>query len=614
MDTLTLNPDTFFLKLGRSEKNIHYFKSHDSDGWTTIIAFNPSAVFSCSRVKEKEQFDSRHEFIEQHRDKRLLGYLSYDMAYEFFNVSQSAVNDLNLPDIHICAFENTLVFKDQNATLYSKDPDFKSLVETIDQRELTQTASWTIDPFKSKTTNKAYQDAYDSIQKYILSGDIYQLNLTHRLESKTDLPAKELFLKVAEKNPVNFLAYIEGKSIEGDPFEIMSASPERFVKIEGENIETCPVKGTRPRGKTSAEDLLMQQDLIENEKEKAELNMITDLLRNDLGKICDINSVKVQEQRLLSAHSNVWHTHTRITGSLNEMYSPLDALVSMHPGGSITGCPKKRAIEIIDELEPTTRGVYTGTIFNCEKNQSLDSSIAIRTMIKKGQHLYLQVGGGIVIDSDRESEYQETLHKAASFLNLKPVDFFTTFRVTDGKIHYLSDHLARIQTFSELQNNPVDLKTLKKDALDYFLSKSGKGRIISHNQQLSFTFDPLPVQPKQLLISLKSLESPLGDIKRYPFINQGFSEGEEIVFVERETNEVLEGNHTNIFIKIDDQYYTPPADGKILAGIQRKQFINQLRGEGKMVHETKITPDMLNRGEILLTNCLKGVVTGILKD
>ncbi len=614
MNTLTLNPDTFFLKLGPSEKNIHYFKSHNSDGWTTIIAFNPSAVFSCSRVKQKEQQDSRHKFIEQHRDKRLLGYFSYDMAYEFFNVPQNAVNDLKLPDIHICAFENFIIFKDQEATLYAKDPNFKNMVETIAQRKLTQTASWTIDPFNSKTTNKAYQDAYDSIQNYILSGDIYQLNLTHRLESKTDLPAKELFLKVEEKNPVNFLAYIEGKSLDGDSFEIISASPERFVKIEGQNIETCPVKGTRPRGKTSAEDLLMQQDLIENEKEKAELNMITDLLRNDLGKICDINSIKVQEQRLLSAHSNVWHTHTRISGSLNKIYSPLDALVSMHPGGSITGCPKKRAIEIIDELEPTTRGVYTGTIFNCDKNHSLDSSIAIRTIIKKEQQLFLQVGGGIVIDSDRESEYQETLHKAASFLNLKTVDFYTTFRITDGKIHYLSDHLARIQYFSDLQNTPVDLKTLKKDVVDYFVSKTGKGRIISQNQQLSFTFDPLPVQPKQLFITLKSVDSPLGDIKSYPFINQGFSEGEEIVFVERDTNEVLEGNHTNIFIKIDEQYYTPPADGKILAGIQRKQFINQLKAKCKVVHETKITPDMLNRGEILLTNCLKGVVTGIIKD
>jgi len=610
MNTLDLNPDTFFLKLGPSEKNIHYFKSHDEAGWTTIIAFNPAAQFSCS----KEQQENRHTFIEQHSDKRLLGYFSYDLAYEFFNISQNADNDLKLPDIHICAFESYIIFNNNKAHIYSENPDFKKLVESIDQRELNQTISWTIDPFSSKTSQKEYKNAYDSIQKYILSGDIYQLNLTHRLESKTDLPAKELFLKVAEKNPVNFLAYIEGSGVDGDSFEIISASPERFVKIEGNNIETCPVKGTRPRGKTAAEDLLMQQDLIENEKEKAELNMITDLLRNDLGKICEINSVKVQEQRLLSAHSNVWHTHTRIIGSLNDSYTPMDALASMHPGGSITGCPKKRAIEIIDELEPITRGVYTGTIFNCDKNHTLDSSIAIRTMIKRHQHLYLQVGGGIVLDSDRDSEYQETLHKAASFLNLKAVDFFTTFRVTDGKIQYLADHLARIQHFSALQNIPIDLKALKKDVADFFVSKSGKGRIISQNNQLSFTVEPLPVQPDHLLITLKIIETPLGNIKRYPFKNQGFSEGEEIVFIQKDSNEVLEGNYTNIFIKIDDQYYTPPADGKILEGIQRKHFIKQLRAKGKVVNETKITPEMLHRGEILLTNCLKGVVTGIIQN
>jgi para-aminobenzoate synthetase component 1 len=146
--------------------------------------------------------------------------------------------------------------------------------------------------------------------------------------------------------------------------------------------------------------------------------MITDLLRNDIGKISKIGSVKVERHRLISKCPTVWHTYSRITGELSPEITPIQALLSMFPGGSITGCPKKRAIEIIDELEPTTRSVYTGSIVVLEPNSNLDSSIAIRTIIKKENDLYLQVGGGIVIDSKQKAEYEETLHKAASFMNI----------------------------------------------------------------------------------------------------------------------------------------------------------------------------------------------------
>ena len=161
----------------------------------------------------------------------------------------------------------------------------------------------------------------------------------------------------------------------------------------------------------------MVKELIESEKEAAELNMITDLLRNDIGKIAKIGSVKVIGHRLLSKCPSVWHTYSQINGELKT--TPLKALLSMLPGGSITGCPKKRAVEIIDELEPVTRGIYTGAIGHIEpKSQDLDFNIAIRTIIKKNDKLYLQVGGGIVIDSKEEAEFEETMQKAASFMKI----------------------------------------------------------------------------------------------------------------------------------------------------------------------------------------------------
>jgi len=259
-------------------------------------------------------------------------------------------------------------------------------------------------------TQSAYDKAYKKIKHHIKEGDIYQINLTHCLQAKTTLPPRELFLRILKTNPVDFLAYIEG-----DGFEVLSASPERFIKVTNRKIETCPVKGTRPRGKNVYKDKKLKTELMNSEKEAAELNMITDLLRNDLGKICHPGSVKVEGQRLISACKTVWHTYSKITGEIFQNISPIHAMLSMLPGGSITGCPKKRAMEIIDELEPVSRGIYTGIIGCIDPDQNMDFSIAIRTVIKKDDKLYLQVGGGIVIDSKNKAEYEETLSKATSF-------------------------------------------------------------------------------------------------------------------------------------------------------------------------------------------------------
>lgn len=381
------DPVTAFKNVSKNQNNLCFL--HSGKRGKSYLAFNPIDKYS------GEDLQNFQKFLKKNKGNLLMGYLSYDLSYELQNLKQKAKNDLKLPKIYFLAFKNWDIYKTSH---------FK--------KNLKLAANHSAKKFKSSISKSQYKTAFKKIKNYLQKGEIYQINLTHRLEARTKQNPRDLFLKVIKNNSVDFLAYIEG-----DGFEILSASPERFIKIENNQIETCPIKGTRPRGKTDAEDLKMENELLKSPKEAAELNMITDLLRNDLNKVCQAGSVKVKGHRLIQKCPTVWHTYSKITGKLKT--KPIDALISMFPGGSITGCPKKRAMEIIDELEPNTRGIYTGNVGYISPDQkSLDFNITIRTLIKKGQKVYLQVGGGIVFDSKLEQEYKETWAKAASFLSI----------------------------------------------------------------------------------------------------------------------------------------------------------------------------------------------------
>lgn len=406
---IKLDPLEFFSKLSEEEKNVCFYFSNSENGFEKTIAFDPS-----DRLSTKKNTDPS-AFIKKNTQKgcKILGYISYDHGLKLHKINSKARDDLKLPDIHLLAFENWITFSGETATMHFKDLKFPEKIEKINSRKQKKSRTSASKNFKSEMTKLEYNKAYKKVKHHIKEGDIYQINLTHRLKAETNLPAKELFTKTLKTNNVDFLAYIEGEG-----FEVLSASPERFVKIKKRKAQTCPVKGTRPRGKNKKEDEALKNELIESEKEAAELNMITDLLRNDLGKISKIGSVKVEGHRLISKCPTVWHTYSRITSEIEPNTSNTKAILSMLSGGSITGCPKKRAMEIIDGLEPTVRSVYTGVILQIDPNEDIDSSIAIRTIIKKGKDLYLQVGGGIVLDSENQSEYEETLHKAASFMKI----------------------------------------------------------------------------------------------------------------------------------------------------------------------------------------------------
>jgi para-aminobenzoate synthetase component 1 len=397
------------------EKDVCFFYSNSEKGWQKNIAMeaNDKFIYNGGNLQKFENDLERFVYKNTKKNRKICGFIAYDIGYEIYNLKKTAKDDLCLPKAVFMAFDNWVEVMDGGIRLIYKDKKFVDKIFDANERKIPKQKNIQNCNFVPEMRKKKYNDSYKKIKQHIYDGDIYQINLTHRLKARTDLTAKELFVRVARANPVDFLAYLEG-----DGFEIISASPERFVRIEKQNIETCPVKGTRPRGKNKMDDERLKKELMRSEKEAAELNMITDLMRNDLGKVCEIGSVKVMGSRLISVCSTVFHTYSKVVGKISKKTSQIKALISVLPGGSITGCPKKRAMQVIDELEPVTRGIYTGVVGQINSVDQYDFSIAIRTIVKKGKNLFLQVGGGIVLDSNLKDEFEETLVKAKSFMNI----------------------------------------------------------------------------------------------------------------------------------------------------------------------------------------------------
>jgi len=271
--------------------------------------------------------------------------------------------------------------------------------------------------FESNFTKNEYINAIKRAKEYIRQGDIYQVNLSQRFETKSNLPGVEIYRRLRNRSPACFNAYLSGGG-----FEILSSSPERFLALEGRKVITQPMKGTRPRGKDKKQDSVLKSELKNSVKDKAELMMIVDLERNDLGKVCSYESIKVTNLREIEIYSTVFQTTATIEGELFVDKDRVDLLQACFPGGSITGCPKIRAMEIIDELEPDRRSIYTGALGYLSFSGEMDFNILIRTILKKNNAVYFGAGGGIVADSSPEEEYRETLVKAQGMLSALGID------------------------------------------------------------------------------------------------------------------------------------------------------------------------------------------------
>jgi para-aminobenzoate synthetase component I len=403
-----ISAKNFWLKLNKSEKYACMIWSRSRAGWKKLIAFNPVDTYS---FKIGEGQHTLQNFIEKNRKNLIVGYVSFDFGYSLHNIQSNAQDELELPDLYFLAYTNYIEFENKQATIYYSDNAYLKKITEIKSRTNPNIEKGEISNFQTEISQTNYKKNFEKIVNYIKAGDIYQVNYTHRMTAETNMPDRNLFLHFLKKNPVDFATYLES-----DEFSVCSLSPERFIKIEGKDILSQPIKGTIKRGENLEEDNRNRIELLASEKEKAELFMIVDLIRNDLGKICEIGSVNVLKKRAIQKLPKVFHTYSKINGKLKGNINSIDALLSMFPGGSITGCPKKRAIEIIDEIELLRRGIYTGSIGYILPNRDAEFNIAIRTIVQKQKKLYLGVGGGITIESKLENEFEETLAKAQSFL------------------------------------------------------------------------------------------------------------------------------------------------------------------------------------------------------
>lgn len=260
--------------------------------------------------------------------------------------------------------------------------------------------------------SEAYLYTIQMIQEEIRRGDVYQVNLSHEMQRSSAVDPYLLFQKLIQNNPAPFAAYLQS-----DTFSILSTSPERLIQKKGNRLETRPIKGTAPRGNSYEEDILLSNQLIHSEKDQAELLMITDLMRNDLGKISLPGSVKVDKLLQVETYSNVFHLVSTIHSRAKPALHPVELLKAVFPGGSITGCPKESAMKSIYKHEKRARGIYTGSIGYFSSNGNFDFNIAIRTLLYQKNTLSWGLGGAIVADSIPEREYQETLHKGAAIFH-----------------------------------------------------------------------------------------------------------------------------------------------------------------------------------------------------
>ncbi|KAF0196321.1 MAG: pabB [Bacillota bacterium] len=369
-----------------------------------------------------------------------VGFFSYDLGRMAERIPDRTTNDLNVPDISLGFYHTILAVEHLENRAYiiasglpaeGEKAAAKAVADlALFKEKLTQPAPKLSDPWSEPAidtadirTHFSYADycrAVETIKDYIVAGDIYQANMTQRLDAPLRMPPYQLYRRLRQANPAPFAAYLDC----GDNLRVLSSSPERFLRLENNVVESRPIKGTRPRGKTPEEDKANREELLVSEKDRAELVMIIDLQRNDLGRVCSYSTVRVPELIVLEEYATVFHLVSTIRGELAPGKDAIDLLKASFPGGSITGTPKIRAMEIIEELEPVRRGIYTGSIGYIGFDGHADLNIVIRTLINKGENVHLQVGGGIVFDSEASLEYEETLHKAKALLKSLGVSQF----------------------------------------------------------------------------------------------------------------------------------------------------------------------------------------------
>lgn len=414
-------------------------------GRFSIIGLHPylelikGDVFTVNGKESDESFEAFvSAYLKQHREENdthlpllsgAVGYFSYDYGRKKEGVKTRHREGASIPDSILIFYDSFIIedHREQKMWLIANDyghdcrrsmEELETLLqqaERLTQEEEKRTEAHTEpqpESVISNFTKNAYMDAVERIIQYITEGDIYIANMTRQLQISGSVPPYEMFRTLRRENPSPFGGYFNYGN-----FQIISASPERFLEMRNGLVETRPIKGTRRRGSTPEEDAALQRELQQSEKDKSELLMIVDLERNDLNRVCIPGSVQVTELFSVERYATVFHLVSTIAGRIRPGLTAMDLLTAAFPGGSITGAPKLRAMEIIDELERGSRGLYTGSMGYLSLNGDCDLNIVIRTALYQDGVYHLGVGGGITCESELEFEYEETCQKGKALLN-----------------------------------------------------------------------------------------------------------------------------------------------------------------------------------------------------
>jgi anthranilate synthase component 1 len=412
-----------------------------------VEAHGPEIFITRGRSQERRRgnvFSVVKELLREHRSAIIpglppftagaVGYFSYDVVRQLENIGNRAKDDLKVPDCALMFFDRLLAFDHLRHQIHiiatadvSRENGKKAYERSLSdiahlEKKLTsrlRPEHWQFRSRKNmgrlkvqaRTTQMQFQRNVERAKEYIAAGDVFQVVLSQRLDFIPQVDAFNLYRALRTVNPSPYLYFLKF----GDT-QVLGSSPEMLVRVTGRKLEYRPIAGTHPRGRDEAEDVRLEQQMTEDEKERAEHVMLVDLGRNDLGRVSEYGSVKVRDLMYVERYSHVMHLVSALEGRLRDDLDALDAFAACFPAGTLSGAPKVRAMQIIEELEPVRRGIYGGSVLYADFAGNLDSCIAIRTMVLQGRRAYLQAGAGIVADSDPAKEFQETLNKAQAVI------------------------------------------------------------------------------------------------------------------------------------------------------------------------------------------------------
>jgi anthranilate synthase component I len=439
--------DTFFLESIERGEQIGRYSFLGARPYMRLHARGDEVIIERGKKREVRQgnvLQIAKLLLQQHRPATVpglppfttgaVGFCSYDIVRQMEKIGDRTRDDLHLPDCVLMFFDRLLAFDHLRHQIHiiaaadvsneSPRKAYDSALRDINKIEKRVTSGFSIRslrrqsttssgklPVRQRTTRENFERAVRTAKEYIAAGDIFQVVLSQRLDFTPGVAAFDIYRALRTVNPSPYMYFLQMGNT-----HVLGSSPEMLVRVTGRKLEYRPIAGTHPRGHDEAEDEQLENKMLSDEKERAEHVMLVDLGRNDLGRVSEYGSVRVKDLMYVERYSHVMHIVSALEGRLRPELHALDAFAACFPAGTLSGAPKVRAMQIIEELEPTRRGIYGGSVLYADFAGNLDSCIAIRTLLMQGKKAYLQAGAGIVADSDPATEYQESMNKAQAVL------------------------------------------------------------------------------------------------------------------------------------------------------------------------------------------------------